>query len=123
MRGRGICFSVAMNDHCYTVYIIASKSRVIYLGMTNDLSRRVFEHKNGLIEGFTKRYRCHRLVYYESFDDVTKAIDREKQLKRWSRTKKVWLIERRNSTWEDLAAEWLKRHMYQPDKQVPPLAS
>jgi putative endonuclease len=62
-----------MNDHCYTVYIIASKSRVIYLGMTNDLSRRVFEHKNGLIEGFTKRYRCHRLVYYESFDDVTKA--------------------------------------------------
>jgi putative endonuclease len=112
-----------MNDHCYTVYIIASKSRVIYFGMTNDLSRRVFEHKNGLIEGFTKRYRCHRLVYYESFDDVTKAIDREKQLKRWSRTKKVWLIERRNSTWEDLAAEWLKRHMYQPDKQVPPLAS
>jgi len=112
-----------VRDHCYSVYVIASKSRVIYIGMTNDLSRRVFEHKNGLIEGFTKQYRCHRLVYYESFDDVAKAIDREKQLKRWSRVKKVCLIERRNSTWEDLAAEWFTRHMYQPEKQVPPLAS
>jgi len=111
-----------MKDHCYTVYIIASKSRVIYIGMTNDLSRRVFEHKNGLVEGFTKQYRCHRLVYYESFDDVTKAIDREKQLKRWSRRKKVWLIVRRNPTWEDLSADWFTRHMYQPEKQVPPHA-
>jgi len=58
------------------------------------------------------------LVYYESFDDVNKAIDREKQLKRWNRTKKVWLIERRNPPWEDLAAEWFTRHMYQPDQQV-----
>ena len=99
-----------MRDHCYSVYIIASKSRVIYIGMTNDLSRRVFEHKNGLIEGFTKQYRCHRLVYYESFDDVNRAIDREKQLKRWSRAKKVWLIERRNPTWEDFAVEWFTRH-------------
>ena len=65
-----------MNDHCYSVYIIASKSRVIYNGMTNNLRRRVFEHKNGLVEGFTQSYRCHRLVYYESFDDLTKAIDR-----------------------------------------------
>jgi len=92
-----------MNDHCYSVYIIASKSRVIYIGMTNNLRRRVFEHKNGLVEGFTQSYRCHRLVYYESFDDVTKAIDREKQLKRWSRAKKVWLIDRRNPpgrTWQ-----------------------
>jgi putative endonuclease len=91
--------------------------------MTNNLRRRVFEHKNGFIKGFSKQYRCHRLVYYESFDDVTKAIDREKQLKRWNRAKKAWLIERRNSTWEDLAAEWFERHMYQPEKQVPPLAS
>ena len=85
-----------MRDHCYSVYIIASKSRAIYIGMTNNLRRRVFEHKNGLVEGFTQQYRCHRLVYYESFDDVAKAIDREKQLKRWSRVKKMWLIERRN---------------------------
>ena len=111
-----------MKDHCYSVYIIASKSRVIYIGMTNDLSRRTYEHKNDLTDGFSKQYRCHRLVYYESFDDVNKAIDREKQLKRWSRAKKVWLIERRNPTWEDLAAEWFMRHMYQPaEKQVTPL--
>jgi putative endonuclease len=112
-----------MKEHCYSVYIIASKSRAIYIGMTNDLRRRVFEHKNGSIVGFTRQYRCHRLVYFESFDNVNKAIDREKQLKRWSRVKKVWLIERRNPTWEDLAAEWFIRHMYQPDQQVPPLAS
>ena len=112
-----------MKDHCYSVYIIASRSRVIYIGMTNDLSRRVYEHKNDLTEGSCKKYRCHRLVYNESFDDVTKAIDREKQLKRWSRVKKVWLIERGNPTWADLAEEWFTRHMYEPDKQVPPLAS
>jgi putative endonuclease len=83
----------------------------------------MFEHRNDLIEGFTKQYRCHRLVYFESFDDVAKAVDREEQLKRWSRVKKLWLIERRNPTCEDLAEEWYTRHQYQPDKQVPPLAS
>jgi putative endonuclease len=112
-----------MRDHCYSVYIVASKSHVIYIGMTNDLRRRAYEHKNDLTDGFTRQYRCHRLVYYESFDDVNKAIDREKQLKRWSGTKKVWLIERQNPRWEDLAAEWFIRHVYAPEKQVPPLAS
>ena len=73
-----------------------------------------------MIEGFSKQYRCHRLVYYESFDDVKKAIDREKQLKRWSRTKKVWLVERVNPTWEDLADGLGEQ--YVPMKQVPPLA-
>jgi len=109
----------AMKEHCYSVYIIASKSRAIYIGMTNDLGRRVFEHKNDLTDGFSKQYRCHRLVYYESFDDVNKAIDREKQLKRWSRAKKIWLIERRNPTWEDLAAEWFTRHIVLPRKAGP----
>jgi putative endonuclease len=112
-----------MKDHHYSVYIVASKSRVIYIGMTNNLHRRLFEHKNGRVEGFTQKYSCHRLVYYESFDDVNNAIDREKQLKRWNRAKKVWLIDRRNPTWEDLAAEWFRRHMYQPEKQVPLLTS
>ena len=112
-----------MKNPCYTVYIIASKSRVIYIGMTNDLGRRVFEHKKGLLDGFSRQYRCHRLVYFESFDDVNNAINREKQIKRWRREKKVWLIERRNPTCEDLAAEWFTRHMYQPDQQIPPLAS
>ena len=95
----------------------------MYIGMTNNLERRVFEHKNGVIAGFSQKYHCHRLVYYESFDDVRKAIDREKQLKRWSRVKKVFLIERMNSKWDDLAAVWFERHRYQPEKQVPPLAS
>ncbi len=120
---RDLLSASAMKTYCYSVYVVASKSRVLYIGMTNNLSRRVFEHKNDLTDGFSKQYRCHRLVYYESFDDVNKAIDREKQLKRRNRSKKVWLIERRNPTWEDLAAEWFTRHMYQPDKQVPPLAS
>ncbi|MGB6479089.1 MAG: GIY-YIG nuclease family protein, partial [Candidatus Sulfotelmatobacter sp.] len=79
---RDLLFARAMKGHCYSVYIIASKSRVLYIGMTNDLGRRVFEHKNDFTEGFSKKYRCHRLLYYESFDDVNKAIDREKQLKR-----------------------------------------
>jgi putative endonuclease len=112
-----------MKDHSYSVYGIASKSRVIYIGMTNNLDRRVCEHKNNLVDGFSKRFRCHRLVYFESFDEVRKAIDREKQLKRWSRTKKICLIERQNPTWEDLAAELFSKHPYQSDKQVPPLAS
>jgi putative endonuclease len=113
----------SMKEHNYSVYMIASKSRVLYIGMTNDLHRRVWEHKNDLIEGFTRQYKCHRLVYYESFDDVNKAIDREKQLKRWNRAKKERLIALRNLTWEDLAVEWYLRHQFEPEKQVPPLAS
>jgi putative endonuclease len=76
-----------------------------------------------LVDGFSKKYRCHRLVYNESFDEALKAIAREKQLKRWNRTKKICWIERQNPTWEDLAAELFTKHMYQPGKQVPPLAS
>ena len=112
-----------MKTHSYSVCIVASKSRVIYIGMTNNLERHVYEHKNDLVDGFSKKYRCHRLVHFESFDEVLKALDREKQLKHWSRTKKIWLIERQNPTWDDLAAELFTKHMYQPDKQVPPLAS
>jgi putative endonuclease len=118
----GSAVRITMKAHCYSVYIRASKSRALYIGMTNDLGRRTFEHKNDLMNGFSKKYRCHRLAYYESFDDMNKAIDREKQFKRWNRAKKVWLIERRNPTWEDLAAEWFTRHRYQPEQQVPPLA-
>jgi predicted GIY-YIG superfamily endonuclease len=81
------------------------------------------EHKNDVIEGFSRQYKCHRLVYYESFDDATEAINREKQLKRWNRTTKTLLIEGEDPTWEDLAAEWFVRHRYAPEKQVSPLAS
>ena len=96
--------------------MVASKSRVLYIGMTGHIDQRIWEHKNDLINGFSRQYRCHRLVYYESFDDVKKATDREKQLKRWRRAKKVWLVGRMNPTWEDLA-EGLG------EKRVPPLAS
>jgi len=97
-----------MREHGYRVYIMASKSRVLYIGMTNNLERRVFEHQHDQIDGFSKQYRCHRLVYFESYDRIQNAIDREKQLKRWTRAKKMFLIERANATWGDLSAEWGK---------------
>ena len=87
----------------YYVYMMASRSRVLYTGVTNDLARRVDEHKRSLLPGFTSRYHITRLVYFEQFDDVRDAIAREKQLKGWFRSRKVQLIEDRNPTWEDLA--------------------
>ncbi len=78
---------------------------VLYIGVTNNLERRVNEHKSDLIEGFTKRYRLHVLVYYEAYGDVKEAIGREKQLKHWSHVKKVRLIETLNPEWKDLSEE------------------
>jgi len=97
-----------MLDHYFYVYIMASKSRVIYIGMTNTLRRRVWQHKSGLCPGFTRDYRVHRLVYFERFQYVRNAIRREKQLKGWLRKRKIALIESVNPTWEDLAADWFK---------------
>ena len=93
-------------EQWFYVYIMASRSRNLYTGMTNSLRRRVFEHKNDLIEGFTKRYKIHRLVYFERFKYVKKAIAREKEIKAWNRAKRVALIQASNPTWEDLAADW-----------------
>jgi putative endonuclease len=87
----------------YYVYIMASRSRVLYTGVTNDLGRRVHEHKRSLTLGFTSRYHITRLVYFEEFGDVRDAIAGEKQLKGWVRSRKVRLIEQKNPTWEDLA--------------------
>ena len=95
-----------MREHEYFVYIVCSNSATLYIGMTNSIYRRALEHKRGEIEGFAKKYNCARLSYYEGFDDVRKAIDREKQLKGWVRRKKIALIESRNSRWEDLAEKW-----------------
>lgn len=95
-----------MREHSYHVYIIASRSRTLYIGITNDLRRRVWEHQNDIFPGFTKKYRCHRLVFFESYVTVTLAIAREKQMKSWNRTKKIELIERGNSTWADLSEGW-----------------
>ena len=83
-----------MSAKKYWLYIVASHSGTLYIGMTNNLYVRVQQHKSGEIEGFSSQYKCNRLAYWESFDDVLKAINREKQLKGWRREKKVALIER-----------------------------
>ncbi|MGH9492799.1 MAG: GIY-YIG nuclease family protein [Terriglobales bacterium] len=90
----------------YYAYILASISGTLYIGITSALKERVFKHKEGLFDGFRRKYSVNRLVYFESFDDVRTAIDREKQLKGWRRAKKIALIERINSQWKDLSAEW-----------------
>ena len=108
----------------FYVYIMASKSRRLYTGITNNIERRTWEHKTGAIEGFTKRYRINRLVHCESFDDVRHAINREKEIKGWDRAKRVALIEAANPTWQDLAEHWYDRHRYEPEKkQMPRRAS
>ena len=91
---------------CYCVYIMASRSRVLYAGVTNDIVRRMDEHKRGLIPGFTRKYHVTRLVYFERFTEVRAAIAREKEIKGWVRARKIRLIEEHNSTWEDLARRW-----------------
>ena len=90
----------------YHVYIMASLSGVLYIGITGNLRRRVHEHKNDLLPGFTRRYRVHRLVYFEDTPHVADAIAREKQLKGWTRRRKVELIESCNPHWIDLATQW-----------------
>jgi len=90
----------------YYVYIITNKiNSVLYTGVTNDLNRRVFEHKSKLLEGFTKKYNIDKLVFYEAYDDINNAIAREKQIKGGSRAKKIQLIEEMNSKWNDLYDE------------------
>jgi len=91
----------------YYVYIMANKrNTVLYTGVTNDLFRRVYEHKNGLGGGFTSRYRVTKLVYYEERTDIRQAIEREKQIKAGSRQKKLALINAMNPEWQDLADGW-----------------
>nr|WP_321357953.1 GIY-YIG nuclease family protein [uncultured Draconibacterium sp.] len=78
-----------MKDHNYFVYIVTNKNKtVLYIGVTGDLQNRIFEHENGSIPGFTKKYNCHYLIYYEHFQNINEAIDREKELKKWRRAKK-----------------------------------
>ena len=90
----------------YYVYILASRSLVLYVGVTNNLKRRVWQHKQGETEGFSRRYHIDRLVCYEVFSDVHTAIAREKQIKRWRRDKKVALIVATNPGWRDLSDGW-----------------
>ena len=90
----------------YFVYILANRMRRLYVGVTNDLERRVWEHRARTADGFTSRYNIDRLVWYESTGQVMDAIDREKEIKAWRREKKVRLIERENPGWVDLARDW-----------------
>ena len=91
-----------MNKHGY-IYIMANKENgTIYIGVTSNLVKRVYEHKNKICEGFTKKYELNKLVYYEVFDEIMTAIEREKQLKKWNREWKLNLIEKENPNWDDL---------------------
>ena len=104
-----------MDERVYFVYIVASRSRTLYIGITGDLRMRVYQHKEKLhADGFAATYNCDRLVWFERFMDPSNAIAREKQLKGWIRAKKIALIEKSNSTWEDLSEDWYpKKHLIQ----------
>jgi putative endonuclease len=90
----------------YFTYIVASRSHTLYVGVTSDLRKRVFQHKWKEHDGFTERYNCDRLVWFEISQEVRKAIAREKQVKHWRREKKIALIEKMNPAWTDLSKDW-----------------
>jgi putative endonuclease len=90
----------------YYIYILSNKSKTLYTGITNNLERRIFEHKSKKIKGFTSKYNITLLVYYEITNDVKSAIAREKQIKGWVRKKKIDLIESMNPEWNDLSGDW-----------------
>jgi len=95
-----------MQARQYFVYILSSRSRTLYTGVTGDLVTRVYQHKQGTADGFTRQYNVHRLVYFEEFGTAGEAIAREKQIKGWLRAKKIGLIESMNPAWDDLSAMW-----------------
>ncbi len=96
-----------MTSNIYHVYILASKKNgTLYIGVTNDIVRRYYEHESKIYKGFTEKYNVHSLVYYEIYEDINSAISREKQLKRWKREWKIKLIERENYKWMDLIARF-----------------
>ncbi len=94
-----------MGNKSFYVYILSSFKKVLYVGITSNLRRRIWEHREGVVSGFTKKYHINMLVYYEVHDDPETAIKREKQLKRWRREKKIKLIESMNPEWKDLYEE------------------
>jgi putative endonuclease len=107
--------TVGKPEHYYYVYIVASRSHTLYIGITDNIQRRIEQHRDAALPGFTATYHCNRLVLLEAYQYVQQATAREKQLKGWKRSKKIWLIELTNPTWADLSEAWSK----QP--QVPPL--
>ena len=114
-----MAYNSPMHDHQYYVYILASRRNgTLYIGVTNDIERRVSEHRDGLIEGFTKQYGVHILVWYEIHNDIHAAIAREKQLKGWNRAWKIRLIEENNSGWNDIY-DRLRGDAILPDRLPP----
>ena len=99
----------------YFVYIMSNRSKTLYTGITGNLIQRVRRHKLGIASRFTTKYRLDRLVYFERFEYVQNAIEREKQIKGWLRIKKIALIASVNPAWRDLSLEWFERHAFQPD--------
>lgn len=97
-----------MNEKLYYTYIVASRSHQLYVGVTSEIELRIEQHKQGRFEGHSKKYNCNRLVWFERHPYSDDAIAREKQLKGWSRAKKIWLVERENPVWMDLSEEWGK---------------
>ena len=96
------------NVHQYYLYVLSNKyNATLYIGVTNDLERRMYEHKNKLIDGFTKTYRLNRVVYFETFQYVNDAIKPEKNMKKWKRDWKIKLIEEENPNWSDLSKDWV----------------
>jgi putative endonuclease len=98
-----------MSGDRFYVYILASHSRVLYTGVTRDLVRRIYQHRLGLVPGFTQEYHVNRLVYFEETLSARSAFDRERQIKGWSREKKLRLIETKNAGWLDLAVDWFPK--------------
>jgi len=92
-----------MNKYNYFVYIMSSFRGVLYIGVTNNLERRVEEHKNAQIKGFSQKYNINKLIYFEEYNNINDALEREKELKSWRREKKIQLIDNLNSEWADLA--------------------
>ena len=90
----------------YYTYIVASRSRTLYIGVTSNLEQRIWQHQNKAYEGFTAAYNCNRLVWFEQYRNVGTAIAREKELKGWLRIRKIELIEKENSSWNDLCENW-----------------
>ncbi len=98
--------------HQYFVYILSSANRTTYIGVTNNIDRRLQEHRNKVVEGYTSKYNVDSLVYYESFNDIKQAIAREKEIKKWRGEKKTALIESKNPDWLDLSENWEKLRIY-----------
>jgi putative endonuclease len=107
-------WEVKLMEKTYYVYLLTNwNNQVMYVGVTNDLERRIYEHRNKLVDGFTKKYNIDKLVYFETTSDALAAIEREKQIKKWRREKKNQLVIEMNPEWKDLSVEWRKDFSFQ----------